>query len=204
MPKNMKMAVVFTVVAISVGVAACHGMASEAGASRAGASAVPGSYASGGTKTVSITDPILNMTAYTLTIPADWVFSGAVIQGSSCASGPFPVFRMSSPDGLTGIKQLPRLDWAWSDSSAYRPPNAGDCMNLKQEMTATDVLKYMVGVLKVQYVRDDVNPNREEFQRNIASRNSATYITTVRFVSGWVAQRTVLSGVSEDSGVSTI
>ncbi|HEY0701185.1 MAG TPA: hypothetical protein VGD60_00315, partial [Candidatus Acidoferrales bacterium] len=45
-----------------------------------------------GSSSVSISDPVLNMTAYTLTIPARWNFEGAVVQGSSCMSNPFPVF----------------------------------------------------------------------------------------------------------------
>ncbi|HEY2861151.1 MAG TPA: hypothetical protein VGJ21_22265 [Terracidiphilus sp.] len=174
--KKTRVSPALTAVIVAAAVTACFGNARPA-------LAAPPSDA---TKAVTITDPILNMTAYTLTIPSDWVFSGAVFQGSSCASGAFPVYRMSSPDGLTGIKQLPRLDWAWSDSSSYRPPNAGDCMNLKQEMSASDVLKYMVGVLKVQYVRDDVNPNRETFQRMIASHNSPTYVASGDQARAWV------------------
>ncbi len=73
-----------------------------------------------GTKNVTITDPILNMKAYSLTIPANWVFQGAVIQGTPCVPGPFAVWRMSSPDGLTGFKQEPRLDWAWSENPRLR------------------------------------------------------------------------------------
>ncbi len=56
------------------------------------------------TKLVTIIDPVLNMKAYSITIPANWIFEGAVFPGSSCSDGPFPVFRMSRSDGLTGIK----------------------------------------------------------------------------------------------------
>src|SRR5579862_9464824 len=56
-----------------------------------------------GTKIVTITDPILNMKAYSLTIPSNWIFQGAVIQGTPCVPAPFAVWRMSSPDGLTGF-----------------------------------------------------------------------------------------------------
>jgi hypothetical protein len=76
-----------------------------------------------GTKLVTIIDPVLNIKAYSITIPADWIFAGAVFPGSSCSDGPFPVFRMSSPDGLTGIKQLPPLDWSWTDNPNH-PPKA--------------------------------------------------------------------------------
>jgi hypothetical protein len=171
---------------IALAATACHGnTGTEASYAPDGAAGAP-SHGPVGTKTVTITDPILNMTAYTLTIPANWLFSGAVIQGSSCATGPFPVFRMESPDGLMGIKGLPRLDWAWSESSTYTPKNGSDCMSYKREISAAEVLKYMVGVLKVQYVRDDVNPNRAQFQQNIASHNSATFSSTGDQARGWV------------------
>ena len=196
MTTKLRVSTALMAVAIMAGIASCHGGASSAGGSVAGGSAsggssgggaaLPVSYASGGTKTVTITDPILNMKAYTLTVPANWMFDGTVIQGSSCATGPFPVFRTSSPDGLMGIKELPRLDWAWSEGSSYAPKQRGDCMNVKKEITAAEVLKYMVGVLKVQYVRDDVNPNREQFQRNVASHNSASYVSHGDQARGWV------------------
>jgi hypothetical protein len=57
-------------------------------------------------------DPVFGMTAYTLTIPDNWIFQGDVIQGTSCVPAPLPVFRMSSPDGLTGVKWFPCMDWA--------------------------------------------------------------------------------------------
>jgi hypothetical protein len=59
-----------------------------------------------GTQSVDLHDPILHMTAYTLSIPSGWNFSSAVIQGSSCVAGAFPVFRVVSPDGLSGMKGL--------------------------------------------------------------------------------------------------
>ena len=70
----------------------------------------------GGSRNVSVTDPIFNMRAYSYTIPDNWIFDGAAVQGSSCAGGVVPVFRAISPDGLVGIKALPHLDWAWSDN----------------------------------------------------------------------------------------
>ena len=185
----------------AISTAACRGMAASGGVLVAAAA---DSASSGGTKTVTIIDPVLNMTAYTLTIPSKWVFSGAVIQGSSCASGPFPVFRIESPDGLMGIKGLPRLDWAWSESTTYQPKQSPDCMPYKQEMSAAEVLKHMVGVLKVAYVRDDVNPNRATFQRNVASHNSATFTSTGDQARGWVRYHIHNIAIDERLDVSVV
>src|ERR1700722_13698741 len=82
----------------------------DAGVESATAATTSTPNPNGATKVVTITDPILNMTAYSLTIPAKWNFDGAVIQGSSCIGLPFAVVRATSPDGLTGVKTLPRLD----------------------------------------------------------------------------------------------
>ncbi len=126
------------------------------------------------------------MTAYTLSIPAGWNFSSAVIQGSSCVAGPFPVFRVVSPDGLSGVKQLPRMDWAWSDNAGVG--KGGDCLPYRQEISAEDFLKYMTGVLQVEFVRDDPNPDLAAFQSKAAAMSRAGFtskgdlaLATVRY-----------------------
>src|ERR1700733_14918517 len=100
----------------------------------------------GGTRTVSVVDPIFNMRAYSYTIPDNWIFDGAAVQGSSCAGGEVPVFRAISPDGLVGVKALPHLDWAWSDNPTMAAhDDAADCLPYKKTMTAVEFLQYMYG-----------------------------------------------------------
>jgi hypothetical protein len=149
------------IIAASVGTA-CGTKAPPTDAITASSSATPSGTSAAaspspatGTKNVTITDPILKMTAYTLTIPSDWVFDGAVGQGTPCVPLPFPIWRMSSPDGLTGFKALPVLAWAYWDKPKTPAQNAAvqGCMDYKQDMPATDVLKYMFGVLQVEFVR---------------------------------------------------
>jgi hypothetical protein len=137
-------------------------------------SASPAPPAAGGTKVVNITDPILNMKAYSLTIPSNWVFQGAVIQGTPCIPAPFAVWRMSSPDGLTGFKQEPRLDWAWSENPNAPKQITQGCLDYKKEMPAIDVLKYMVGVLQVEFVNQDPVPWLETAQKNAAAQTTST------------------------------
>ncbi len=162
-------------VAVFFTASGCHKSSSAGGSQSIGSEAdIP----SGATRSVSITDPILNMTAYTMSIPAKWLFDGAVIQGTSCSAGPFPVFRMMSPDGLYGIKNLPRLDWAWSDSPRYTPKVGSDCLPYKREMSAAEVLKYMEGVLKVEHVRDEVPPGRDQFVNTLSSHSTPTVTLT--------------------------
>ncbi len=144
-----------------------------------GPGAVAGAVPSGGTRIVSIFDPNLNMRAYSLTVPAEWIFVGMVEQGTPCAVGAFPVLRLMAPDGLTGMKLLPRLDWAWSDGRNYQPKPNSACLPYKREMPASEVLKYMIGVLQVQYARDEPTPQLADIRRNAAARNSATFSNTV-------------------------
>lgn len=145
----------------------------------ADSSATPSAPATG-TKSVSITDNILKMPAYSLTIPSDWIFDGAVGQGTPCVPGPFPIWRMSSPDGLTGFKALPELAWAWWDKPANPQQNAAvqGCLDYKQNMAATDVLKYMIGVLQVQFVRFEPVPWLANSQKAAAAASNAQQTIT--------------------------
>jgi hypothetical protein len=129
-----------------------------------------------GTKAVTITDPILKMPAYTLTIPSNWIFDGAVGQGTPCVPGTFPIWRMSSPDGLTGFKALPVLAWAWWDKPKTPAEAAAiqGCMDYKQNMAATDVLKYMIGVLQVQFVKFEPVPWLANAQKAAAAASNAS------------------------------
>jgi hypothetical protein len=115
--------------------------------------ASPGAAAATGVRQESIFDPHLNMNAYTVTVPANWKFEGIYVAGSSCAQIPFPVFRAYSPDGLTELRRLPRLDWSWSNSK-FKAPQQADCLDLKQELSAPDFLKHVIDMMGVTYVRD--------------------------------------------------
>jgi hypothetical protein len=93
------------------------------------------------------------MTAYNVNVPVTWKFDGIYAAGTSCSEIPFPVFRAYSPDGLTELRRFPRLDWSWSNSKFKGAPHP-DCLNLQQELSAQEFLKYIMGVLQVAYVRD--------------------------------------------------
>jgi hypothetical protein len=178
MKSKLVTGLVAVVIAIATIGAACGAKTSSAGASVGAPSAVP-SDSSTGTKVVTITDPILNMKAYSITIPANWVFEGAVIRGTSCNDGPFPVFRMSAPDGLVGIKQLPRLDWTWSDNPKLPLEAGSDCLPYKKEMTASEMMKVMIGILQVEFVRDEPTPDLAEMQKKAAAQNMPQLTMTV-------------------------
>jgi hypothetical protein len=116
----------------------------------------------------------LNLNAYDVRVPGNWKFDGMYVAGSSCTQIPFPVFRMYSPDGLTEIRRLPRFDWTWSNSK-FKPPQQPDCLDLKQELSAQDFLKYLLGMMQVAYVRDYPIPQelRDALQKNLDQTNAA-------------------------------
>jgi len=122
------------------------------------------------------------MKAYSATIPANWMFQGAVFQGSPCVPGAFPVMRMQSPDGLTGMKILPRLDWAWMDTprgAQSQGQGKGACLDYTKDMSASDIMKYMVGVLQVKYIQDLPVPWLANAKQNAARQSSGNHTSTV-------------------------
>ena len=65
------------------------------------------------TKKVEIRDPNLNnMVAYTLQIPANWNFQGAVLVDPSCGASPTTVaYRVWSDDLKYGVQRMPEISW---------------------------------------------------------------------------------------------
>ncbi len=126
----------------------------------------------GGTRTVGVTDPIFNMRAYSYAVPDGWLFDGAAIPGTTCGGGIVPVFRAIRPDGLVGVKALPRMDWAWSNNPTLSQKDAAtDCLAYKKALSAQDFMQYMIGVLHVQFVKLEPVPWLEQRKRETAAQN---------------------------------
>jgi len=72
----------------------------------------------GATRTVQINDPVLNMNAFTLQIPANWKFIGLLLRPHGCYAPAIPADGLSysavAPDGVTASMQLPGAQWSWS------------------------------------------------------------------------------------------
>lgn len=130
-----------------------------------------GAANSAATKQVQIVDPVLQMKAYSWTIPSNWIFEGALMGGNSCVNTPFPILRMMSPDGITELKVLPRFDWTWSTGSNIKLPQGADCLPLDRVLSAAEFLKYMAGILNVTLVSETPGPGLAELQQNIRKAN---------------------------------
>jgi hypothetical protein len=135
---------------------------------------------SAGTRQETIDDPTLGMTAYSVSVPATWHFAGTMIQGTSCSSIAFPVFRATSPDGLTAMELLPRMDWTWQEGPGAEPTRAADCLPLQEYLHIQDFLKLTAKMMGVDYVGESPIPAalveqlQQTFQRNKAA-NEARY-----------------------------
>jgi len=128
--------------------------------------------AAGQTKPVQIIDPVFQVRAYSWTIPANWTFNGMVMEGTSCVQTPFPIFRITAPDGVSQLKVLPRFDWTWQTGGIGKAQPAADCLPLNTQLSAADFLKIMVRVLGVTYVRDLETPDLAQYRETL-NRQSA-------------------------------
>jgi hypothetical protein len=123
----------------------------------------------GGMQTATIHDPGMDMDAFTVPYPAKWHFQGTVLQGTSCTNIPMAVYRVFSPDGLSEIERMPRVDWRWGTTPPGGKAPVG-CLPFKQVMTAKEVLQYTSAILKVEYVKDlPVAPEKVETYRQALS-----------------------------------
>lgn len=105
-----------------------------------------------GLRCTPLRDPVLGMDAFLVAAPPGWHTQGAVVQGTPCKQLPFPVFRISSPDGLTLVERLPRMDWRWGKFQGQSPKEG--CLPLRDEIGPADFLRTLSGVMGVEYVAE--------------------------------------------------
>jgi hypothetical protein len=119
-----------------------------------------------------ITDPSLGMDAYDVFVPTKWHFQGTIIQGTTCMPTPYPVFKISSPDGLQVVERLPRMDWSWKNQPGVGPAlPQGNCLPLTKPLSAEEFAKYIAATLNVEYVSDQPLPQAftDELNKNLAA-----------------------------------
>jgi hypothetical protein len=160
--------------------AAASASASTGGADTGSAAAGDGASSapsqSGGTRVEYINDPSLGMNAIAVTIPANWQFQSVFLQGGTCASTPFGVFRATRPDGMSMVERMPNLAWAWGQGPmiGYMPKT--DCLPMRGPLSAQDFLKYMAMTMKVRYDGDAPVPAAEQEKADkVLSDAQATY-----------------------------
>jgi hypothetical protein len=133
------------------------------------------SYASG-TQKKYVTDPTLNgMNAAEVTVPANWHFQGVLYQGGNCVTIPSPVFRTTSPDGLSFVERLPPLGWFWGQGPFIQFMPKSDCLPMKGPMSAQEFTKYLAATMKLNYLADEPMPEEvvARVQKNQADADAA-------------------------------
>ena len=136
---------------------AANGEAAAAGAASAATSAA------GGAIKQDIVDPSLNnMNAVEVKIPASWHFQGTLMQGGQCVGTPFPVFRVTSPDGLSAFEREPTLGWRFG--TGPMAATQSDCLPVKSAIGAQAFLKYLAPTMNLTYVSDVAEPAAENAQ----------------------------------------
>jgi hypothetical protein len=123
-------------------------------------------------RTATIFDPVFNHDFIHIPMPADWIFQGGIVPGNGCKWFSSPVYRISSPDGLSGLKVFPRIDLGWSNNPNLRPNGSGGCQPFDGDPKASDVMQWLVAVLQVQYERDVTDPADVESLRSRWARNT--------------------------------
>ena len=137
-----------------------------------------------GMRCTPIRDPVLGMDAFLVAAPSGWHTQGAIVQGTPCRQLPFPVFRATSPDGLTILERLPRMDWSWGKFQGKSPKQG--CLPLREEIGPADFLRTLSGVMGVEYVAEvPTTPAQAESQNKwnadadaISERNSRAHPQT--------------------------
>jgi hypothetical protein len=125
-----------------------------------------------GTVPRGIFEPVFNRNAFYVNLPANWQFEGTILPGPACEVNPLAVFRASSPDGLTGVYQLPRTDWAWSSDPRQAGVAAG-CLPLNRMISAHDYLVSLLPILRVNFVKEeDPSVMAAEIKRNLDASNA--------------------------------
>jgi hypothetical protein len=121
------------------------------------------------TKTAGVFDPTLGGILFkSYVIPADWMFQGAMTQGTGCNVAAYPFFRASSPDGLTGVKIFPPTEYAWNDNPRGMANSPPGCIPREGEIEAADYMNYVIKQLNAEFVKDTTDPETvAEIRKNV-------------------------------------
>lgn len=145
------------------------------------------------TKMVHFPDPNLRMDFARLPLPSDWIFQGGLLQWTSCNHVVTEFYRATSPDGLSGVKDLPRFDYAWSDDGLYQTGPRSDCMSTRGPISAKDYLSYMIGQLNLTRIQDLDDGPTGGGRGGRGNRNNGTARAITEFKINGLVERQLVS-----------
>lgn len=154
------------------------GLAQDKAATSAGADAAMKA------EKATIGDPTLyGEPAIEVTYPAGWHFKGGLyldgasgnFLGPGCALSSTAVYRVTSPDGLSFVEQMPPPAWGWASGNDSEPYRGTNCFPLHGPIAAQEFARDMAAVLGVEYVADEPVPDAENdrMRKMVADANAA-------------------------------
>jgi len=191
---------------IALSFIACKGPVQRSAASEGKGKSANTAAPSGTRKEILKDASLNNMDAAEVTIPTKWHFQGKLLQGGSCDTMPYVVFRASSPDGLSYVERLPALSWRWGTGPMAAKKTADDCLPLQKAMKGQEFLKYLATILKVEYVAEvpipaevnaAVQKQAQSYDQSLsamtAKNQSERATATVRYKNGTFMMKGLLS-----------
>jgi hypothetical protein len=141
-------------------------------ASSTPARAQPSKVSWSSTRRVEVTDPVYQMTAYTLEVPTGWKYANTIARDPSChGNGAALKYTVESPDGLTAILLLPGTAWSWSSSSQMQQVMASShCPAVDIDSAASFLLSIAVPNLRPKAKVVAVLPLLPEGQASLADQ----------------------------------
>ena len=167
-------------VAMAVGflsLAMTHGLAQETSPRDASAAPrMPDDVA-----TSVIQDPAMHgMDAIDVNYPRGWHFAGVMdLDGTGgfmgfreCGPGQIAVYRVTSPDGLSFVEQMPTFTWKWETGPKARSHANDFCLHLDGATNAKKFLSTLAQVLGVEFVADAPVPANVQARQDALVRFS--------------------------------
>ena len=140
--------------------------------------------------TVTIDDPMFQMPAVAMRIPAGWKFQGTMVDNAPCNPSPSIVYRAYSADGLSEMRSAPRFDWTFWRANAPLP--ASQCPPLREELSASEFAIYYAHIIgaKVLGPMSVAPATRQRIDTALAERRNSPLHPEI---TGGVAAERILS-----------
>jgi hypothetical protein len=129
--------------------------------------------ASSSTREIEVADPQYQMTAYTLAVPANWKFRGAIVrQSGPCHTTDDQLkYTMLAPDGTTAVITMPGVVWNWSaDPYVVAAMVHQKCLPNDIHTAASFLVNIAVPIVHPQAKIISVLPLAPEVQASVAAQ----------------------------------
>lgn len=128
-----------------------------------------------GGRKANVEDPAFGETAYTVNVPSDWKFVGAILRPRSCF-GPSVAadglsYTVLGPDGYTAIGQMPGASWSWQSDGTN--PQGKKCAAISIDSAAGFLLNIAVPNIHPDATSVAFVPNTPQMQAALQRERNA-------------------------------